>query len=104
MIYVKKRHIIKNFKISPDLEIISFSLKISSFEKHFICAYKPRDKRNDLYINYLESIVYYLNLKNHIFIVGDLNMNWLDNKVEPLKAFCSLNNLYNQIRSPTRNV
>ena len=57
----KKKHIIKNFKISPEFEIISFSLKISSFDKHFICAYKPLDKRNDHFINYLESIVHSLN-------------------------------------------
>ena len=31
-------------------------------------------------------IVHSLNLENDIFIVGDLNMNWLDNKGEPLKA------------------
>ena len=50
------------------------------------CAYKPPDERNDQFINYLESIVHSLNLENDIFIVGDLNMNWLDNKGEPLKA------------------
>ena len=68
------------------------------------CAYKPPDERNDQFINYLESIVHSLNLENDIFIVGDLNMNWLDNKGEPLKAFCSQNNLYNHISSPTRTV
>ena len=62
-------------------------MKILSFDKHFICAYKPPDERNDQFINYLESIVHSLNLENDIFIVGDLYMNWLDKKGEPLKAY-----------------
>ena len=52
----------------------------------------------------MDSFVKDKNLNNNLFVTGDLNMNWLNDKGALLRTFCDENNLKNFVDKSTRAV
>lgn len=102
LVLVKKCYQISEKNSSTEYEIISFKLKLNGTFNNFIISYKPPSTPNEAYLDHLETYIGQFNLNNNLFIVGDLNMDWLSNRGDQLKEFSTAYNLENFIKDPTR--
>ena len=102
--YIKSCYTVAHIKTNHPFEIISFSLILHIKTRHFICAYKPPDTRAEEFIAYIEHLMLSLDQNNDIYIVGDLNMNWLVHKGKLLREFCENTELRNFFTILTRTV
>ena len=105
-IYVNKSYRIVSTHIDRDFELVHLKLGFGKERcYHILATYKPPYERSLTYVRSLQSYMSKLNLLDEdYFIVGDLNMNWLDDKGKMLKLFCRKNKLRNFIKQPTRVV
>ena len=53
-------------------------------------------------MSYLNSFLAGIDPNEELFIIGDLNLNWLNDNGEPLRKFCFDNSLSNFVTEPTR--
>ena len=83
-------------------ELIHFKLRFNDKCQNFICTYNSPKQSCIEYMSKLDDFVHELDLSLDLFIVGDLNMNWLNEKGRPLREFCDRNNFANYIKLPTR--
>lgn len=102
MIYIKKCYEVMDLNMSEDFEIISLKLKLNKYINNFVFAYKPPSTRDEDFIEYLDTMLNDMNLNHDLYVIGDLNMNWLCDKGARLREFCLIHNLKNFVEKPTR--
>ncbi|CAF1132148.1 unnamed protein product [Brachionus calyciflorus] len=102
LVFIKNGLMLTKSKFFSNIELIYFQLKISSQVYNFIYCYRQPILNEIVYLYRLESILHSLNLNDPLFIVGDLNMNILNNENSNLNSFLANNELMNFIDSPTR--
>lgn len=103
MVYVKNCYTISEYEVSMDFELLSFKLIINNVTNKFIFTYKPPCTRNDIYIDHLDSVLSQCNLNESLFVIGDINMDWLTVNGSKLKELCGQFELINFITQPTRS-
>lgn len=104
LIYLKKQYRVLNSFISLDFELIHLKLSFKKNVLNLLSAYKPPSEQDQPFIDYLETRLANFSPNDHLVIVGDLNMNWFNDKGSTLKEFCLRNTLANAVISPTRMV
>ena len=108
LLFIKKEYkIIKIQTISDvcDLEFILVRLKINKRIVNFICVYKPPIDNEEVFIEKIELLLLSIDPEEPLVILGDLNMNQLENNQnKTLSRFLSNNNFTNWIKTPTRVV
>ena len=108
LVFVKKHIQIIATKIHTDFEAIVLQLKIAKVVFNYICAYKSPSSDNNVFINLLENVLFELDPNIPIVIIGDLNINLLQdvNGSKPeneLTDFLEHNQLLNFVKKPTRS-
>lgn len=106
-IYVKNNINIINYKISnTNLEFIYllFQTTNKSHSINFVCCSKPPDYHEESFLENMDNFLFTMNLDLPLFIVGDLNMNMLNESNKNLKDFLVGNGLVNFVRKTTRTV
>lgn len=104
-IYVKNNINIINYKISDtDFEFIYilFQTNKKSLPINFVCCYKPPDYHEEKFLENMDNFLFTLNLDLPLFIVGDLNMDLLNDANKNLKDFIIGNGLVNFVKETTR--
>ena len=101
-IYLKKGLKVLYSYISLDFELIHLKLLISKRILHFISCYKPPSDKNEVFLEYLDTILCSININEDIIISGDLNMDLLTDKGQALREFCVNHSLANRVEKPTR--
>ena len=102
MVFIKKCYKLIDYSSSTDYEIVSFKLMLNSIASAFVFSYKPPGVNTADYLDYLDSYIKNNNLNNNLFVIGDLNMDWLSSKGDKLKMFCNEYELKNYVIEPTR--
>jgi hypothetical protein len=90
LVYVKKTYKLVSEQYSPDFELIVLKLKIKNAKHNFISAYKPPKDDIDTFVSYLENVVSTIDSNETITILGDFNINMLNEYVSvKLNGFMS---------------
>ena len=64
---------------------------------NFISTYKPPNVNASEFIDHLETMVHSNNMNNNYFIIGDLNLDLLSERGDPLNQFMINNKFKNYI-------
>ena len=102
LVFIKKQYKIFNIKQNSDIECIQYSIMIDKMSLNFISCYKAPDIDNQLFLDKLEEVLLELDNDLPLFIIGDLNMDLLNNKQNDLSSFIINNSLSNFVNAPTR--
>jgi hypothetical protein len=106
LVFIKKEYEITKRDLGDfnefKIDYIFFQLKIKKQIYNFISCYKPPHLNDIEFCNDLEDLIYNFNFNDHLFIIGDLNMNLLDKNNNQLDILIKNNNLSNYVEEPTR--
>jgi hypothetical protein len=101
IIYIRKEYM-HSVQKSESMEVMHLNLILKNNTFNFLACYKSPRQHNQLFVDYLDSIITGIDLKDPLFIIGDLNMDLLSPNPHPLKEFITLNSFNNFITEPTR--
>ena len=85
-----------------DCEFIYVQLKVNKKLVNFICIYKPPIDNDAIFIGKLELLLLTINPNDPLVILGDLNLDALNDNNTELNNFLLQNNFTNWIKTPTR--
>jgi hypothetical protein len=105
MVFLRNDIKVAQTSASPDFESVYVKLIVNKKPVHIFSCYKPPNKEegNELqFLEFLENQLFLLNPEEDTFIIGDLNMNLLNDDGTNLKRFLLENNLKNSVSEPTR--
>ncbi len=101
VIFIRKEYT-HSVQKSDSFEAMHLSLMLKDSTFNFLACYKSPSQHNQLFIDYLDNVISGIDLKDPLFIIGDLNMDLSSANLNPLKEFISLNKFQNFITEPTR--
>ncbi|RNA23157.1 Sentrin-specific protease [Brachionus plicatilis] len=78
--------------------------EIDNLPVNLICCYKPPNYDDENFLEELDDLLLTIDIELPLFIIGDLNMDLLDNLSKSLKDFMTSNGLINYVIEPTRTV
>ena len=104
IVFIRREYKYTSSIILNSIEAIVFNITFNKNKCTFISTYKPPLDDDLEYLNDLENLVYNndINSNNHLFIIGDLNMDLKSKKGTHLKNFMANNNLINYVKTFTR--
>jgi hypothetical protein len=85
IIYVRKCYKILNSYTSPDFEFIHLKLSVGKDTLNIFACYKPPSDAAILFLDFLDSKINNLCPTDELFIVGDLNLDWLSERGSVLR-------------------
>ena len=101
LIFIRKKFI-HTVELCDNFEAMHLRLTYNNSSANFLACYKSPSLNNFDFVEFLDSKVSILDLKEPIFIVGDLNMDLNSNNSKLLKEFMCDYKLKNCISQPTR--
>ena len=101
VVYIRKEFI-HSVKKSDTFECMHINLICQNTSMNFLACYKSPSINNQDYLDFLENYVSSIDLKDPLFIVGDLNIDLLSKHENLLIRFIENFKLKNFITSPTR--
>ena len=103
LVFYKKELEVSEIKnIDSKIESIYFQLKIDNQTFNFISAYKSPSVNNIEFLEKLENLIFNIDSNEHLFIIGDLNMDLHSSKGNDLKEFLLNNDYKNFVNDVTR--
>jgi hypothetical protein len=100
-IYIKKEFI-HSVKISDIFEAMHLTFILKNETLNFISSYKSPSSKDLDFLTYLDTILLSINLDDPLFIIGDLSMDLLSAKGQPLLDFMEEQKIKNFVNEPTR--
>lgn len=101
-VYVNKKYCHSVTKISTDSESLQLVVNLSNqLSVTIIVTYKPPNVSAATYLMQLAYMIKCVKNKE-LVILGDINMNWIDNLSKSLKAIAIKLGLHQLIKAPTR--
>ena len=91
VIFIKNGLTITKSKLFNNIELIYFQVKVLSQTYNFIYCYRRPVSNEKEFLDHLESVIHTLNLNEPLFIIGDLNMNILNDANSNLTSFMDNN-------------
>lgn len=101
MVYLKKNYDLIKYEYT-NFETIHFKTRINGCIVNFVASYKSPSTDNNNYLSELENLLLSIDRTEHIIIVGDLNMNLMDEKGNELRTFLTNNEFINCVNGFTR--
>jgi hypothetical protein len=101
LVFIKKNLHISSTYAFDSIEAIFFKIVNNGISYNFIYCYRNPSEDSYIFLNKIDTFIVTLNLEEHIFVVGDLNINLLTNKDNLLTNFIKSYNLKNLVKSPT---
>ena len=104
VIYVKNNFIPKNVNKHKDIlyETITFNVHCNNIKLSFIVSYRPPRENIDGYLKHIEELLLESDSSSKIFLIGDLNLDFLSPISSDLKTLLNSLALNNFITVPTR--
>lgn len=81
---------------------IHLDLYFNDITAHFISCYKSPSLHNTEFIDFLDATISDIDLKEPIFILGDINMDLKSDSGKPLQKLINDYNITNFIKESTR--
>jgi len=107
IVFIRKEYTITNIQTyneDLDFEFIRFDIKFRKKILHFITCYKPPSYNEKIFISQIENVLFTIDSNEPIFLLGDLNMDLINNNNENLIEFISHYELKNYVTKPTRTL
>jgi hypothetical protein len=98
---MEKRNI-HSVKISDIFEAMHLTLILKNKTLNFISSYKSPSSKDSDFLTYLDTILLSINLDDLLFIIGDLNMDLLSAKGQPLLDYMEEQKIKNFVNEPSR--
>ena len=104
IVFIRQEYKVIKTVLLNNIEAIYYQLLINSTTVNFISCYKAPVINDISFLDSLEDFIYTLNLDDDLVIIGDLNMNLLEerNLNSNLIEFLFNNNLKQLVTEPTR--
>lgn len=104
LVYIRNGYTIIKQKTLDNIEAIYFQIKVKNNVINFISCYKAPNINDIIFLDELEDFIFTLNLDSDLIMLGDLNMNLLEEKEcnNNLLEFLFNNNLKQFVTEPTR--
>ncbi|CAF0722117.1 unnamed protein product [Brachionus calyciflorus] len=103
LLYIKNGIKIVKQKVSSNLfEYIFIQIDVKNQLINFIISYKAPNMNNNEYLEQLDNLIFSLDPNIPLFVVGDLNIDSLNDLESNYNEFLNSNSLINFITTPTR--
>ena len=102
VIFVKNGLIVTKSIFHDSIELIYVQLKINAQFINFVYCYRSPCLNELSYLDKLEDFIQSLNLNDPLFIIGDLNYDFLNESKSSIRDFITNNDLVNFVKTPTR--
>ncbi|CAF0861672.1 unnamed protein product, partial [Brachionus calyciflorus] len=102
VVFIKNSLVVTKSILLDKLELIYFQIRLKNQKYNFVNSYRSPSVNEELFLDKLDDFIHTLNLNEPLFIIGDLNMDCLNNANLKIKDFIQNNDLINFVTKPTR--